>query len=316
MQEGYECFIEDFRQRLLEATGFGADRIYYKKKEEYPVTPGDRLFIKRREAGEIAEICALYISDLYEEYCQGAEIDELLGDVMKRLESFSRTDIAKNVKLLNDYEKIKKELFIRLVNVQRNKSDLEDAVCRVLGDIAMVLYVKMGEMEHYMTSMKIKRHMIKNWNREEDEIFKEALLNTYFISPPRIYCWEKMIFDPRYDGENFMNILADYPIRKDAIGNCLSTVRRTNGAVAVFLPGVAERLANLFQGSFYLVFTSIHEVMIHNAATAKPEDLRRVLEDTVRDTTPEEDFLTLNIYFYDRDTGQFSLCQTQEAEEA
>ena len=46
MQEGYECFIEDFRQRLLEATGFGADRIYYKKKEEYPVTPGDRLFIK------------------------------------------------------------------------------------------------------------------------------------------------------------------------------------------------------------------------------------------------------------------------------
>ena len=32
MQEGYECFIEDFRQRLLEATGFGADRIYYKKK--------------------------------------------------------------------------------------------------------------------------------------------------------------------------------------------------------------------------------------------------------------------------------------------
>ena len=82
--------------------------------------------------------------------------------------------------------------------------------------------------------------------------------------------------------------------------------------LAVFLPGVAERLANLFQGSFYLVFTSIHEVMIHNAATAKPEDLRRVLEDTVRDTTPEEDFLTLNIYFYDRDTGQFSLCQTQE----
>ena len=52
-----------------------------------------------------------------------------------------------------------------------------------------------------------------------------------------------------------------------------------------------------------------------SAATADPEDLRRVLEDTVRDTTPEEDFLTLNIYFYDRDTGLFSLYQAQEAEE-
>ena len=81
------------------------------------------------------------------------------------------------------------------------------------------------------------------------------------------------------------------------------------------MTGVQTCALPIFQGSFYLVFTSIHEVMIHNAATAKPEDLRRVLEDTVRDTTPEEDFLTLNIYFYDRDTGQFSLCQTQEAEE-
>ena len=264
------------------------------------------MFIKRREAGEIAEICALYFSDLYEEYCQGAEIEELLGDVMKRLESFSKTDIAKKVKLLNDYEKIKKELFIRLVNVLRNKSDLEDAVCRVLGDIAMVLYVKMGEMEHYMTSMKIKRHMIKNWNREEDEIFKEALLNTYFISPPRIYCWEKMIFDPRYDGENFMNILADYPIRKDAIGNCLSTSVRTIGAVAVFLPGVAQRLGKLIGGSFYMVFTSIHEVMIHSEDSADPRKLKEVLAETVEETTPEEDFLTYYVYHYNAETGQFS----------
>ena len=48
------------------------------------------------------------------------------------------------------------------------------------------------------------------------------------------------------------------------MGNCLSTSRKTNGAVAVFLPGVAERLAYLLDSDFYMVFTSIHEVMIHN----------------------------------------------------
>ena len=123
-----------------------------------------------------------------------------------------------------------------------------------------------------------------------------------------------MIFDPRYDGENFMNIL-DYPIRKDAIRKLPEYGKKDKWCSCSFSSGSSGAAGNSFQGSFYLVFTSIHEVMIHNAATAKPEDLRRVLEDTVRDTTPEEDFLTLNIYFYDRDTGQFSLCQTQEAEE-
>lgn len=111
-----------------------------------------------------------------------------------------------------------------------------------------------------------------------------------------------------------MNILSDYPIRKDAVGNCLSTVRRTNGAVAVFLPGVAERLSCLLQGNFYLVFTSVHEVMIHGEKTVDPEDLKHVLADTVRETTPEEDFLTLNIYYYDRDSGVFSLCEEGEME--
>ena len=176
------------------------------------------------------------------------------------------------------------------------------------------LYVHLGEAEGCTTSMKVKRPMIDLWEKAPDEVMEAALLNTYFISPPRIYCWEKMIFDPFYEGENFMDIMRDYPLRKDAVGNCLSTVKRTNGAVAVFLPGVAERLADLFQGGFYLVFTSIHEVMIHSEKTVDPKDLRRVLADTVRETTPEEDFLTFHIYYYDKDSGIFSLCLKGEEE--
>ena len=76
-------------------------------------------------------------------------------------------------------------------------------------------------------------------------MFNEALLNTYFISPPRIYCWEKLLYNLDYEGENFMNLLFDMSLKKDAIGNCLSTSVRTNGAVAVFLPGVAQRLGKL-----------------------------------------------------------------------
>src|SRR5699024_11020258 len=128
------------------------------------------------------------------------------------------------------------------------------------------------------------------------------------LSPPRIYQWEKMLFSESYEGDNFMNLLSDYPLRKGVMGNCLSTTKRTNGAAAIFLPGVAERIAALLEDSFYMVFTSIHEVMIHRASCVDPEDLRLVLADTVRETTPPEDFLTLNIYRYDRESGTFAMC--------
>ena len=58
---------------------------------------------------------------------------------------------------------------------------------------------------------------------------------------------------------------------------------KTNGAVAVFLPGVAEQLAYMLDSDFYMVFTSVHEVMIHNDKFVEPEDLQCVLRDTIRE---------------------------------
>lgn len=50
--------------------------------------------------------------------------------------------------------------------------------------------------------------------------------------------------------ENFMNLLFDMSLKKDAIGNCLSTSVRTNGAVAVFLPGVAATIGETYWWQF------------------------------------------------------------------
>lgn len=314
MEKEYEDFVDEFQQKLREVTGYGEDRIFYKRKDEYPPTEGDRIFVNRVVEDEVTEVCALYAGELFEEYKNGMEMDVMIRNVIIRMSRLEKADIADKIRGLNDYEKIRKALFIRLINKNKHKEELKDSLFFTIGDIALVLYVHLGEAEGCTTSMKVKRPMIDLWEKAPDEVMEAALLNTYFISPPRIYCWEKMIFDPFYEGENFMDVMRDYPLRKDAVGNCLSTVKRTNGAVAIFLPGVAERLADLFQGGFYLVFTSIHEVMIHSEKTVDPKDLRRVLADTVRETTPEEDFLTFHIYYYDKDSGIFSLCLKGEEE--
>ena len=136
-------------------------------------------------------------------------------------------------------------------------------------------------------------------------VFEAALVITYFISPPRLFFWEKLIYNPDYNGDSFMDLNREVPLRPDRMGNCLSTARRTNGAVAVFLPGVAQRLSKMMDADFYMAFTSIHEVMIHSADRTYPEDLENILRDTIREATPEEDFLTDKVYRYCRETGDF-----------
>ena len=83
-------------------------------------------------------------------------------------------------------------------------------------------------------------------------------------------------------------------------GSCLSTSIRTNGAVAIFLPDVAQRIADLMDDDFYIVFTSVHEAMIHPKRMSCPEDLERILKETLKEATPDEDFLTDEIYYYDK----------------
>ena len=83
----------------------------------------------------------------------------------------------------------------------------------------------------------------------------------------------------------------------------LTTSQRTNGAVAIFIPGVAEKLAELFDDSFYVVFTSIHECMIHkNGDSIK--GMYQALDSTNK-TFGMEDYLSSTIYLYDKDKRGF-----------
>ena len=308
MEMAYESFVETLRKNLLEETDYEDDMICYKREEEYPITSGDRLLLKKQQSNGIMEVCALYVEDLYKEYQNGWGMGQIIQEILNRLDAISKSECFQRSKNLDDYEKMKDELFIRLLNIEENQEELQECIYRTIGDIGLVLYARMGELNGSSASIKIKRHMLDKWKKDSQEIFDEALINTYFISPPRIYCWEKLIFDPEYEGENFMDLMCDYQIKKDALGNCLSTTLRTNGAVAVFLPGVAQRIGQLMGCGFYMVFTSIHEVMIHSERNADPEELKQILEDTVRETTPPEDFLTYQIYHYDVDSGAFSFC--------
>lgn len=312
METLYEKFVRDLQQKLQVKGGFEPDDIWFEKKNGVIVPADDRLFVRIAEHADAYEVCAFYTESLYERLSNGQSVDEIVNEMIKNIQQMRETGVYEKTLLLSDYEKIKGDLFIRLLNADVHAESLKGVVYKRLGDIALVLYLKVSEVKGCLTSTKIHQEIVDKWNMDKDEIFKEALLNTYFISPPRIYRWEEMILNPeKYSGENFMDLAGHHELKRSSLGNCLSTAKKTNGAVAVFLPGVAQRLAQLLDSDFYMVFTSIHEVMIHNTSNVYPEDLKRILEETIEAATPEEDYLTSKIYHYSRKTGKFS-CVTEE----
>ena len=139
MENGYENFVDTLRQSLLKETSYEEEMICYKKAEEYPPTSGDRLLLKNRQKEGVYEVCALYVRDLYDEFQNGWSMENIIQEIMKRLDTLARSECFEKSKNLDSYEKVKGDLFIRLMNVVKYRDELKNAIFRTVGDIALVL---------------------------------------------------------------------------------------------------------------------------------------------------------------------------------
>ena len=299
MDKNYELFIEQLTNGIHNFADIPLENIEFTNKE------GDRLNITFAEHDDADEVCSVHVDELYTAYQDGVKLNIIVNNISNDVLHAKNNNIYDKTKTLMNYDTAKNRLFVRLLNCDRNADVLKNVVHKTLGDIALTVCAIVDDNREDLISTKILKFMVKKWGKTETDIFNEALENTYRATPPRIYKLEEMIFNREYTGDSFMESCDEDVISKDGMGNCLSTTIKTNGAVAVFLPGVAEHLAELLNSDFYMAFTSIHEVMIHNAKKVDPEDLKSVLTDTIRETVPEEDYLTSRIYKYNRRTHKF-----------
>lgn len=214
MQNSYETFVKDLCQAISAASGIGENELHFEKEGGRFAEQGDRLLIEYAEYEDTKEVCALYTEELYGDYRDGVTIEEMVHEILRDIRRAKGSGFHEQAQLLLDYEKVKGKLFIRLLNTDRNEVMLRDGVYKTIGDIALVIYVKVGETDGCITSTMVHRNLIEIWGKDGNMVFKEALLNTYFVSPPRIYRWEKMLFNPDYEGDNFMDMAGIHTLKE------------------------------------------------------------------------------------------------------
>ena len=310
----YEMFVEELKNKISAAINIPIENIEFSKDGDRFSPTGDRLLVKLAEHDDAYEICGIHTKELFREFLNGTSFDIILDSTVRDIRQLQGQNSYEKTKKIWNYETVKGSLFIRLLNYDDNSKELSNAVYKRIGDIAQVLYMKVSECDGNIMSTKIFKSVVEKWKEDgltlsEDNILEEALRNTERMYPPRIYRWDQMLFNPVYEGEEFMSPSTEEAINQDLIGNCLTTAKKTNGAVAIFYPGVAERFAGVLDSDLYLVFTSVHEVMVHKADGVDAVDLSIILQDTLEEATPKEDFLTRKIYKYEKDTHRF-LCAT------
>ena len=226
--------------------------------------------------------------------------EEISEYVKHSIEEYGK--ISEDIKFVIDrmefYDLIKDRLIIRPLNYSNNKNNLEDYVYDTFGDIALVLYAVIDNEESLHT-VKIPYDIFKKWNLDKKVVFTAAMDSTKKSAEARIYT------DLRSINGDGMDINDNVILESNTIP-MITTTRKTNGAIAMFYPGVKEKIAEMFDDSFYVAFTSIHEAMIHKKGTIEPSNIRCHIRATNR-TFGKEETLTEEVYYYDKDNHSFGM---------
>lgn len=316
MDKNYELFIDQLTNGIHELAGIPMENMTFVKQGSKMAPDSDRLLVKFAEYEDAWDICGLRVEMLFKQFEEKRPLQDIIEETVADIEHAKMTCPYHKVKELMNYQIAKDRTIIRPINLNKNIADLDEYVYKAIGDIALVVCLLVAEGPCHIVTTKLPKGFLKGWNKSEDDIFKEALDNTYKLTPPRIHVHSLLdlsgiesmseLFD---GGEDFMSPSYSGELNKDFGENMLTTTKITNGAVAVFLPGVAERLAEILGTDFYIVFTSIHEAMIHADTYFDPYELKEILMDTTYECTPEEERLTSKIYKYIRDENKF-ICVT------
>ncbi|MBQ1491658.1 MAG: hypothetical protein IIZ39_06830 [Blautia sp.] len=207
-----------------------------------------------------------------------------------------------------NFDEVSSLLFVRALPLSQMTDQF---VYRVVGDIALVAYLRLRRDENGLSSIKLPAKLAERWEKTQDEVMDVALENTLKETPPVVMNLQRMLQEMgSYEGENLLSMsreefMSNFPM--DFMGICVTIKGKLNGAVAPFLPGVAKFISDCVQGSYYLVFTSIHEVMIHKLSASKVDHLVEVLGDTLRKATDPDELLSRQVYVYNRKEDKISL---------
>ena len=113
---------------------------------------------------------------------------------------------------------------------------------------------------HNLLTSKIKRNEMEKWRINEDEVMRSALENTARLYPACVYD-QRTQKEEKFMEKEFTraDITMQAPHGKMIL---LSSTRTTNGAAALFYPGVMQKMMKIMGGPFQAVFMNTDDVLI------------------------------------------------------
>lgn len=232
----------------------------------------------------------IYMEHYYERYKNGISVEEIVDAIMAAYESgMVKNNI--NIDFFRDFEQVKDRIVYRLIHAEKNKELLKEIPHILFLDLAICFYYAFHNEELGEGSILIHNTHMEMWDTNHQELMRLAEENTPKLFKPIFIMLDNAV-------ENLL--VEEEEIVKDGYMYVLTNRQKNQGAACILYPDMLEKIAEKLEGSFFVIPSSIHEVIILQDSGCEDQSvLPEIIKEANRSHVMEEDVLSDHPYFYD-----------------
>ena len=313
----YKRFLTALKEKLEEHLGEGR-KVSLSEVVKPNLGKLDAFVIHQEERESSSASPIFYTKPYYEDYRKGKSMDEMVEEIAALYESHA-PGVGKDKvqELMRGYGIVRDRVYFRLMNTQRNKELLKDVPHFDYLDFSMVFYVLAGEGTKGMASIRITNDMLQGWHVDLEELRQQAVENTESLFPAGSKALHTIVEEAFFKGgdeppKDFWGTDESASILDDGDIAVLSNRKGINGFSVVLYKDYLQKLADRIQNNLYILPSSIHEALVFadTGDSGQAQILRKMVLSVNRSGVVEdEDFMSDEVYYYDRDLGRLEIAK-------
>ena len=251
----------------------------------------------------------IYMEQFFDEIRQGEPVECVMNRIASYIEKSSRAPFMNSGIDLTNYDSLKEHLAIKLVNTQANRKMLQEMPHENMEDLSAICYVDFPvESNDGKATMKVKNEHLKMWNVDAKEMFQQARANTQPVNTPILQSMDEMllsIFNEEGHATNLLDESVEFGLRSHDMLYALTNVEKQYGASMITQPEVLNKLEQLFPEGFYVLPSSVHEVLIvPDNGEMEPKMLGEMVREVNKNEVERQEVLSDRVYSYDKEKHQ------------
>lgn len=247
----------------------------------------------------------IYLQAFWEAYEEGVTFAEVIYRI---LQIYNEDTPKRNVDMafFREFDRVKDRICYRLIHAKKNESLLEKIPYIPFLDLAICFYYAYEGKPLGNGSILIYNTHMEMWKTNLSELLYYAQNNT-----PRLFPWECNSMElvvhnlmeeqvaskelRMLEEEEQRQLFQDLPMY------IVSNSQKLHGAACMIYQDVFAKLAENFGTNFYILPSSIHEViLLADSGTENPSRLREMIQEVNKTQVEPEEVLSDNLYYFDR----------------